>query len=109
MNQMYLIIWEYQVKADSVTEFESIYSASGAWVQLFKKGRGFLETELLRDEKQTHRYMTIDRWTSSEDYERFQKDWKTEYAKLDALCEDLTEQETLLGRWEIINSKVATS
>lgn len=102
---MYLIIWEYQVKADRLAEFEGIYSASGAWVQLFKKSKGFLETELLCDEDRANRYMTIDRWNSSQDYEQFQTKWKSEYEELDTLCKNLTEQENLVGKWEIIPSK----
>jgi len=101
---MYVIIWEYQVRADHLAEFERIYSTDGAWPELFKKSEGFLETELLRDRKHPHRYITIDRWTSSAHYEAFLSQWKTEYAALDAQCEGLTESETLLGRWKVITS-----
>jgi heme-degrading monooxygenase HmoA len=97
---MYIIIWEYHVKADGVAEFESTYSTNGAWMNLFQKSPGFLKTELLRDETQAHRYLTIDRWASSQDYKLFLLQWKTEYAALDAQCEGLTEQEVLLGKWE---------
>ena len=47
---MYVIIWKYRVKADHVTEFEEIYSATGAWAKLFQKSKGYLGTELLSDE-----------------------------------------------------------
>ena len=99
---MYVIIWEYQVKADRVVEFERIYASNGAWAELFRKEQGYLGTELLRDSTHPHRYLTIDRWTSSEDYESFRSQWKSEYATLDAQCEGLTIQETLLGMWESI-------
>ena len=99
---MYVIIWEYQVKADRVAEFERVYSTDGAWAELFKKSEGFLETELFRDEKHPHRYITIDRWTSPRNYGAFLSQWKNEYAALDAQCEGLTRQETLVGKWESI-------
>jgi heme-degrading monooxygenase HmoA len=99
---MYIIIWEYQVRANRVAEFEKIYSRNGAWIELFKKAKGFLQTELLHSTAHSHRYITIDRWTSSGDYESFLSQWKSEYARLDAQCEGLTEQETLLGKWESI-------
>jgi len=99
---MLIIIWEYQLRADHAAEFEGIYSANGAWAQLFRNSPGFLCTQLLRDEKRHQRYLTIDRWASPEDYESFLSQWKNEYEALDAECESLTEQEALLGRWESI-------
>lgn len=97
---MYVIVWEYRVKAEQRVAFEEIYASNGAWAELFRKEEGYLGTELLRDSNQPQRYITIDRWTSSEDYESFRSKWKCEYARLDAQCEGLTEQETLLGKWE---------
>jgi heme-degrading monooxygenase HmoA len=99
---MYIIIWEYQVRAERVAEFEEIYSATGAWAKLFQKSKDYLGTELLADEKESHRYITIDRWRSSRDYESFLAESKSEYERLDAQCAGLTEQETLLGRFETI-------
>jgi hypothetical protein len=49
---MYVIIWEYQVRAEFVVKFEEIYSAKGAWAKLFQKSRGYLGTELTHDEGQ---------------------------------------------------------
>jgi heme-degrading monooxygenase HmoA len=99
---MYVIIWEYHIRANHIGEFEEIYSASGEWVGLLQKSKGYLGTELLSDERDRHRYITIDRWRSSRDYESFLAEWKNEYERLDALCEGLTERETLLGIWETI-------
>lgn len=99
---MYVIIWKYQVKTDRTADFEQIYHSNGAWVELFRKEEGYLGTELLHDSNQLYRYITIDRWTSSHDYESFRSRWKSEYARLDAQCEGLTEQETLLGKWESV-------
>jgi heme-degrading monooxygenase HmoA len=97
---MYVIIWEYQVKAERIAEFEEIYSARGAWANLFQKSKCYLGTELLSDERNSHRYITIDRWRSSWDYESFLVEWKSEYESLDVQSEGLTERETLLGKWE---------
>jgi heme-degrading monooxygenase HmoA len=97
---MYVIIWEYQVRADGMTVFRESYSPTGAWAKLFQKSKGYLGTELLSDEEHPHRFMTIDRWTSSQEYAAFHAEWKDEYAKLDAECEGLTEAEMLVGKWE---------
>jgi heme-degrading monooxygenase HmoA len=100
---MYVIVWEYQVKAGREADFEDIYSANGLWTKLFRKAKGYLGTELLRDPNDSHRYITIDRWTSSQDHESFLSQWRTEYAALDAQSEGLTENESLLGEWELIS------
>jgi len=99
---MYVIIWEYYVKAECIVEFEQIYGPGGRWADLFKNGNGFMGTELLRDPEDRQRYITIDRWVSSADYELFLSQWKKEYEALDSQCEGLTEQETLSGKWKSV-------
>ena len=99
---MYVIIWKYQVKLERIDEFEHIYRPEGQWEELFKKGNGFIGTELFRDVERPQRYITIDRWESVKDYKDFQAQWKEEYKVLDAQCEDLTETESLLGKWETV-------
>ena len=102
---MYIIIWEYQVKAERIQEFEEIYSSSGDWAKLFQKSRGYLGTELLYHAREPQHYITVDRWSSPQEYESFLSEWKNEYQLLDAQCEGLTEWETPLGRWESISSE----
>jgi heme-degrading monooxygenase HmoA len=97
---LHTIHWEYHVKPEKLSEFETIYSPNGAWAELFKKSMGYLGTELLCDETKPRHYLTIDRWESKEDYEAFLSQHEKEYKALDAQCEGLTESESLLGRWE---------
>jgi heme-degrading monooxygenase HmoA len=94
---MYLIVWEYRIRPETRAEFEQIYSATGAWAELFQKGAGYVGTELLRDETTPLRYITIDRWKSKAEYEAFLSAWRQEYETLDAQCEGLTEHESLLA------------
>lgn len=102
---MYVILWEYQVRAERVAEFEELYSATGAWAKLFQRSKGYLGTELLFDTKHPRRYVTLDRWSSSQEYLSFLAEWKSEYESLDAQCAVLTEQEARLGIWELISSE----
>ncbi len=97
-----MILWQYQVKPERQSQFEEIYSPNGAWADLFKRGIGYLGTELLHDEKEPQRYLTIDRWDSKESYEAFQSQWGKEYKALDTLCDGLTERESLLGKWNSV-------
>ena len=102
---MYVIIWEYQVKVDRIMEFEKIYRSNGSWVELFRKGTGYISTELLCHETNPKRFMTVDRWDSAKNYEAFHSQFKKEYETLDAQCEGLTEHEILLGKWESVNNE----
>jgi heme-degrading monooxygenase HmoA len=102
---MLVIIWEYQVKAGRVAEFEHIYSANGAWAELFRRAEGFQDTKLLRDSNDPYHYLTMDCWESVKHYELFLSHWKTEYTALDAQCAGLTEKEFLSGKWESISSE----
>ncbi|MDQ3003990.1 MAG: antibiotic biosynthesis monooxygenase [Chloroflexota bacterium] len=102
---MYVIIWEHQVQAAHLIEFEKIYHANGAWEELFRKAPGYISTELLRDGTNPNTYITIDRWNSSESYETFHSQFKKEYEMLDVQCEELTEHEILIGKWESVNNE----
>ena len=81
---------------------ENFYTPDGAWAKLFRKSIAYLSTELLRDSKHSRRYITIDRWLSSEEYEAFLIQWQKEYQILDAQCETFTERESMLGKWESV-------
>lgn len=94
---MQIVVWEYFVSDGKRDEFQRVYSAGGAWTELFRKHPGYLGTELLHDANRPSRYVTIDRWTSEEAYRSFREDHRDEYASLDAQCEALTESETLIG------------
>lgn len=96
---MYLILWEYHIKAEKLSDFEETYSPAGAWAELFQKGAGYLGTELLHDETNPCRYLTIDRWESKTAYETFLSTQEQTYREMDAKCERLTERESLLGTW----------
>jgi len=99
---MFIVVWEYHVKADHLVEFESIYKPDGEWAELFNRGAGFLGTELLCDDKHSQRYLTIDRWVSSKAYDEFRARWQNEYADLETKCDRLSKKETLLGKWESV-------
>ena len=96
---MYIIIWEYQVLPEKQTDFEKIYAVNGAWAELFKKGNGYLGTELIHSTEHPAQYLTVDRWDSQENYESFLLQHKAEYENLDSQCEGLTERKSCLGKF----------
>jgi len=97
---MYVIVWEFRVKAGSIPEFESAYGSAGDWAQFFSRGVGYLGTRLLRDSEDAGTYVTFDRWTSQQDYENFKREYTEEYRKLDAQFELMTDGETFIGAFQ---------
>ena len=68
--------------------------------ELFRKSPDYLGTELLRLVDGSDLFMTIDRWRSAKGYEAFLAARRDEYDELDEACENLTESEALLGRFD---------
>jgi heme-degrading monooxygenase HmoA len=101
---MHIILWEYIVTAGQEAAFEKIYGSYGDWAQLFRQSDGYLGTDLVRNSNISPRYITIDRWVSSEAYDAFQEKYHAAYEELDSRCQSLTEHERLIGRGEILPS-----
>ncbi len=99
------ILWQFDVKAGEEARFEREYGPEGGWVQLFTGAAGYLGTELSPHAHIARRYLTIDRWTARDDYDRFRKQHQAEYQTLDAQCENLTENEGELGCYEIASTR----
>jgi len=99
MTRAYTYIWSFEVHPEHVVAFRWHYGEGGAWTQLFRRARGYLGTQLLQDESDPLRFVTIDAWSSPEDYEAFRAEYASEYAALDRLCEGLTARETLIGHF----------
>ena len=95
---MFVVIWEYSVRAASAESFETLYGAEGAWVQLFRAHAGYHGTELLRGTA-PHTWLTIDRWDSEAAYDAALAAAGPRYAELDRLGDALTQQERRIGRF----------
>jgi heme-degrading monooxygenase HmoA len=96
---VYVIVWEFIIRAECVGEFEAIYGPQGEWARLFAKTEGYRETQLLRDTTNPSHYVTLDLWTSRETHERFRREHEREYMVLDKRCERLTVKEHKLGEF----------
>ena len=94
------IVWEFEVAAGQVDEFEKHYGPRGTWVELFKRDGSFRGTSLLRDREKPARYLTIDRWEDLESYEAFRVQYAMEYQEIDTQTERLTLAEKRLGVFE---------
>lgn len=96
---MFLVLWEYEVKSGSEEKFEEVYGAGGAWARLFRRAKGYRETQLVRDTDRAGIYLTLDYWNSREEYEKFRMDFRKEYEELDKVGDGLTVRETRIGRF----------
>jgi heme-degrading monooxygenase HmoA len=99
---LYVVLWRFRSLVGRESEFEQAYGPSGQWTQLFRRADGYLGTELLRRPDEPREYLAIDRWASGVAYEAFRDRWSSEYRRLDRLLEELTEEETPLGTFEVI-------
>ena len=96
----YLIIWEFRVRTGMEKRFEAAYGSDGEWARFFKKGKGYVGTELNRDVHDPQRFVTLDFWTSREAYQTFREQHLAEYKTIDEVCEAMTENEAEVGKFE---------
>ena len=99
---MYAVLWRFRPRVGRESEFERAYGPSGEWALLFRRGDGYLGTELLRRSDDSREYITLDRWASRGAYEAFRARWSSEYRRLDGRLEELTEEEAPLGAFEAL-------
>ena len=90
---MHEIIWEFRPAPNRERDFEIAYGPSGPCVGRFRRGPGYLGTELIAAREPGGWYRTVDRWESAAAYQRFRATWHAEYAALDKACESLTSEE----------------
>jgi heme-degrading monooxygenase HmoA len=74
--------------------FERAYGVAGEWASFFRRGEGYLGTELLAS---GDRYLLIDRWTSRDANEVFLASHRAEYDRRSADCEGLYLREERVG------------
>src|ERR1700730_7065660 len=94
---MHVILWQFEVAAENAADFVAADGADGAWAQLFRQSSGYLGTELLCCAEAPAQYITIDRWSSAEDFNRFQRDFGNRYKALDGEFKGLTCSERKIG------------
>lgn len=94
-----MIIWEFRINSRKLRAFERAYGPDGEWTRFFRKGEGYLGTELIRDSHEPDRYITLDHWKSRRHYETFKKQNRKMYKIIDTRCEALTTQECEIGQF----------
>jgi quinol monooxygenase YgiN len=94
---MLRIIWRFRAKPEKVDEFQKVYSWKGRWAKLFGRSREYQGTILLQDVSDPLMFVVIDRWASEDSFTRFRLEFGPDYEQLDEQCNELTDDETLIG------------
>lgn len=100
MPDTFIYMWTYEVSPESVDEFLQLYGPRGAWVALFRRASGYLDTQLFADRDRRGRFLTIDRWESSDAFTSFRTDFAAEFERLDGLGQMLTTRESRVGEFD---------
>ena len=100
---MYVVLWRFRSLKDQKSEFERAYGPSGEWTRLFRRGDGYLGSELLQHSDDSREYLVLDRWASRAAYEVFRARFNSEYRRLDSRLEELTEEEAPMGAFETLS------
>lgn len=94
---MIAIVWEFEVREESIPAFQQAYGPAGDWAALFQQYPGYQGTTLLQDNVAKTRFLTIDHWTDAAHFNQMRQSSAQEYSRLDATCSELTLSERELG------------
>ena len=97
---MLALVFSYDARDPD--EFERVYGPEGEWAEFFRRGRGYVGTELLRDLEVAGRYLVVDRWETKEAYRAFVDEHREEYMRRVDETAFHYEQELRLGTFESV-------
>jgi heme-degrading monooxygenase HmoA len=83
-------LWEYDVQPGRVAAFVSAYGPNGDWARLFAGAEGYLGTELFCSTTTATRFVTVDRWSSAQEWAGFLGRARSAYDELDNQLRPLT-------------------
>jgi heme-degrading monooxygenase HmoA len=92
------LVFSYEARVPE--EFERVYGPNGEWAEFFRRGKGYIGTELLSDVEVPGRYLVIDRWESAETYNAFVAEHRDEYMRRVDDTAQHYEQELRFGTFE---------
>lgn len=98
---MHVIVWRFRANPERRDDFVAAYGADGDWANLFRRGEGYIGTELLADRADSNTFLCIDRWRNEADFIVFKAAHGDAYRALDQRCEALTVEETHVGSYKV--------
>jgi heme-degrading monooxygenase HmoA len=76
---MLTLVFSYDAR--DAGEFTRVYGPDGEWAAFFRRGAGYVGTELLMDIELPSRFLVLDRWESREAYQAFVEAHREEYIR----------------------------
>ena len=94
---MIAIVWQFDIRPGSETEFERFYGADGEWTAVNRQSRSYLGSSFLRDQNLMSRYLVIEYWSEMLVYEHHRVYQGGEIANLEARRSELVASAEPLG------------
>ena len=94
---MIAIMWQFDVKNGSETDFERLYGVDGEWTAMNRHTRSYLGSSFLRDQNRSSRYIVIEYWSEMIVYEQHRAYRSDAIASLEGRCTALVESVEPLG------------
>jgi hypothetical protein len=101
LESTYIVVWEYQVKAECEAEFVVAYGPDGEWARLFRRSPDFFGVELLGSVGNAGRFFTLDHWGSAAALDVFLSSNATAYDVLDRRFSGFTVWERRIGGFPV--------
>lgn len=98
-------IWSYRVKPEWRERFRDAYGPSGEWVAFFARSADFVRTDLLADEKDANRFVTVDYFRNAEARAALVAAHAGEYQAIDKRWQDATLEESFVGAFLVASKE----
>lgn len=86
---MIAIVWQFDVRPGSETEFERFYGADWEWTAINRHSRSYLGSSFLRDQSRKSHYLVIEYWSEMLVFEQHKAYRSDERANLEARRKEL--------------------
>lgn len=95
-------VWAYTVRPESREAFAAAYGPNGEWAEFFQRcSPGYVRTDLLFDEADENRFVTIDYFVDGSARRRLVETHAGEYNAIDKRWQDATIEEVFVGAFRV--------
>ena len=100
---MLAVVWQFDVRSGSETEFERLHGADGAWTALSRRSRSFLGSSFLKDLATPGRYLLLEYWSEMMVYEKHLADFSDNVEELKIQRAEMVQETIPLGIFDALD------